>query len=126
MDVPRERRRKGDDIAARLLAFAVRVIKLTECLPRSVAGRHISNQLMRAATSVGANYEEARGGESRADFVHKVGVAWKETREATYWLRVIREAALVNPARLADLLHEGEELSAILGASSKTAKQIGA
>ncbi len=62
---------KGDDIAERLLDFAVRVIRLVEALPKSAVGRHVGGQLVKAGTSGGANYEEARGGESKADFIHK-------------------------------------------------------
>jgi len=86
---------KGDDIADRLLDFAVRVIKLIQALPKSVVGRHVGGQLVRSGTSSGSNYEEARGAESRADFIHKLAVSWKETRESWFWLRVIHRAELV-------------------------------
>jgi four helix bundle protein len=89
---------KGDDLADRLLDFAVRVIRLVGALPKTPLGRHVNGQLARSGTSAGANYEEARGAESRADFVHKLGVSWKETREAWYWLRLIHRAELVNRA----------------------------
>lgn len=71
----------------------------------------------------GANYEEARGAESRADFIHKVGIANKELREALYWLRLTEEAALVTDSDLAALIREADELVAILTASIRTAKQ---
>jgi four helix bundle protein len=73
--------RRGDDIAARLVDLAARVIKLTGSLPRDSTGRHVSSQLVRSATSSGANYEEARGAESLRDFVHKLRLADKEMRE---------------------------------------------
>lgn len=76
---------KGDDLAERLIELAVRVLAVVDALPRTVAARHIANQLARSGTSAGANYEEARGAESRADFAHKLGVAWKEIRETLYW-----------------------------------------
>jgi four helix bundle protein len=114
---------KGDDISDRLLGFAVRIIKLVLALPKNTVGRHVGGQLVRSGTSAGANYEEARGAESRADFMHKLGVAWKETREACFWLRVIHEAQLLKPTRLEGLLREGGELSAILGSSLSTAKK---
>jgi hypothetical protein len=69
---------KGDDIAARLVALAVVVVKLVGALPDTPAGKHVAGQLLRSGTSPGANYEEARGAESRRDFVHKVGIALKE------------------------------------------------
>ena len=76
---------------------------------------------MRAATAAGANYEEARAAESRADFVHKLGVSAKEMREACYWIELTCHAGLLRPAPR-PLLDEGRELAAILGASARTAK----
>jgi four helix bundle protein len=78
---------------------------------------------MRAWSSAGANYEEARGAESRADFVHKLGVAWKELREARYWLRLIHRAELVKRTRIASLMQEADELNAILSKSLVTARK---
>ena len=112
---------KGDDIAERLLDFAVRIIRLVEALPKRLAGKHVGAQLLRCGTSAGANYEEGRGAESRADFVHKLGIARKETREAGFWLRLVQRANLVKPALIADLVQEANELCAILAASVKTA-----
>jgi hypothetical protein len=71
----------------------------------------------------GANYEEARGAESRADFVHKVGLALKECRESVYWLKVTHRAELVKPALLEGLLQEAGELIAILAKSRSTAQR---
>ena len=65
---------RGDDIAERLLEFAVRVIKMADSLPKSPSGKHISGQVIRFATSAGANHEEARGAESNKDFIHKLGI----------------------------------------------------
>jgi len=114
---------KGDDISERLLDFAVRVLRLVSSLPRNVVGRHVAAQLLRCGTSGGANYEEGRGAESRADFVHKLGVCWKETRESGYWLRLIHRSSLVKPPRVEDLIQEAGELSAILATSIKTARK---
>jgi len=80
---------KGDDIAARLVALAMSVVKIVDALPEALAGRHVAGQLLRSGTSPGANYEEARGAESRRDFLHKVGIALKELQETRYWLRVV-------------------------------------
>ncbi len=114
---------KGDDLANRLLDFAVRVIRLIDALPKTAVGKQVGGQLIRAGTSAGANYEEARGAESRADFVHKLGVSWKEIREAWYWLRLIHRAELVKPDRVEQLVQEAGELCAILGQSHLTAKK---
>jgi len=117
-----ERLMKGDDISERLLDFGVRVLKLSSALPKNYVGRHIAQQLLRCGTAAGANYEEGRGAESRADFIHKLGVSWKETREAWYWLRLIHKSALVKPQRLEHLLLEVDALARILSKSLTTAK----
>jgi four helix bundle protein len=114
---------KGDDLADRLLDFAVRVIRRVGALPKTQLGRHVTGQLVRSGTSAGANYEEARGAESRADFIHKLGVSWKEMREAWYWLRLIHRAELVTPSRVAKLVNEARELAAILSKSLATARK---
>ena len=110
--------RRGSDIAERFLNFAVAVIRLTKQLPKDTAGRHVASQLLRAATSSGANYEEARAGESRDDFIHKIGVALKEVREAGFWLALIQRSGWGDAS---SLIREAEELCAILGASKRTA-----
>lgn len=114
---------KGDNIAMRLRVFAAGVVRLCRRLPDDPAAKHVARQLVRAATGGGANYEEARGAESRADFIHKVGIANKELREALYWLQLSQEAALVDDSELVVLVREANELVSILTASIKTAKQ---
>jgi four helix bundle protein len=114
---------KGENISIRLRRFAAQVVRLCQTFPKGPAAKHILGQLVRAATSGGANYEEARGAESRADFIHKVGVANKEMREALYWLRLVQDAELAVSGDLDALVREADELVAILTASIKTAKQ---
>src|SRR5690349_7678505 len=87
---------KGDDIARRLLLFAVRVLQLVRRLQRDTVGRHVARKLLRSATAGGANYEESRAAESRADFAHKVSIAAKELRESRYWLRLVSESKLTS------------------------------
>ena len=113
---------KGDDIASRLLAFADGSVRLARSLPEDAAGKHVARQLIRAATAGGANYEEARAAESRADFAHKVSIAAKEVRESVYWLRLIERAEMASTEILRGLISEGNELIAILTSSAKTAK----
>ena len=110
------------DLDERLLTYGARVIKLVESLPRTLAGRRIGDQQLRSATSAGANYEEARGAESRSDFVHKMQVALKELRESHYWLRLLMKAEILPVDRLADLLDEATQLRAILSKSVATTK----
>ena len=115
-------KKTGDDIAERLLDFAVRVIKLVNALPKTIVGRHIAGQLVRSGTSCGSNYEEARGAESRADFIHKLGIALKEIKESRFWLKVIYHAKIMKPEQIEPLIAECEELAGIIAKSIITAK----
>lgn len=72
------------DLSERLLTFAVSIIRLTKYIDASYASKHIANQLLRSATSAGANFEEGRGAESRKDFIHKLQLSLKEIRETLY------------------------------------------
>jgi four helix bundle protein len=114
--------RKGADIAERLLDLAVEVGQLVRTLPRDLSGRHIASQLVRCSTSGGANYEEARAAESRDDFAHKVGIAAKEVRETTYWLRLIQRSSMTTIC-LDALIERARELTAVLAASNRTARR---
>jgi four helix bundle protein len=113
---------KGDDIAARFVALGVRVIAILDALPQTAAGRHVAGQLLRSGTSAGANYEEARGAESRQDFVHKVGVALKELQETRYWLHLIAGASLAPSDALREMLCAVDALCRVLGSARRTAR----
>jgi len=101
------------DICERTFLFAVRVTKLVKRFPRTLDAIEIGRQLLRAATSVGANVEEAHGAESQRDFVHKMGIACKEARETRYWLRLVN-ATLLDDTQVKVLLQESDELVRIL------------
>ena len=122
MELDGGEKKTGDDIAERLLDFAVRVIKLVNALPKTIVGRHIAGQLVRSGTSCGSNYEESRGAESRADFIHKLGIALKEIKESRFWLKVIYHAKIMKPEQIESLIAECEELAAIIAKSIITAK----
>lgn len=111
-----------DELEDRLIAFAVRILKLANRLGSSNAGRHIAGQIVRSGTSPAPNYAEARSGESRADFIHKLRVVVKELNETCVWLKIIAKGGLLKEALLADLLTEGEALRRIVGASLRTAR----
>jgi four helix bundle protein len=117
-----QRELRGDALAERLVDFAVQIIALASRLPKDAVGRHIASQMVESGTSVGAHYEEARGAESKADFVHKLGIALKECRETRYWLRVVERAKMVADDVPSELFSEAAELCAILGQSILTAK----
>jgi four helix bundle protein len=116
------RLRRGQDIAERMLDFGADALRLTSKLPITAIGRHISLQLVRSATGAGANYEEARGAESSGDFAHKIGVASKEIREALYWVQLLARSGWVRED-LRGMIAEAAELTAILGASVRTARR---
>lgn len=115
----------GRNLSERLLSFAANSIKLIVKLKRTAVGRHIANQLMRAATSSGANYEEACGAESKADFVHKLQLVLKELRESLYWLKLMGKSGLIPGKELQPLLDEANELIKIVAKSVITAKGRG-
>jgi four helix bundle protein len=113
----------ADGLKARSKQFALRVIKLTQALPNSTEGRVMGNQLLRCATSVGANYRAACCARSQADFVSKIGVALEEADESAYWLELMSDSGVMSPGKVSALRKEAEELSAILAASRITASK---
>lgn len=115
--------RKDEELANRLLDFAVRIIKLVKKLPDNKIGIHVSGQLLRCGSSPGANYEEARGAESKADFIHKLGIVLKELKESRFWIKIIIRVPLLQPDNVAPLLDECEALVAIIAKSIFTARK---
>ena len=113
--------RRGDDLANRLLHFAAKVLRLVTKLPTDQPSKDIARQLSRAATAAGANYAEARGAESRQDFVHKLRIADKEARESLYWLTLVVARWDEYASEAGELSVEADELVAILTASVRTA-----
>jgi four helix bundle protein len=114
---------KGEDISDRLLEFAVRIIQLVDALPNTPVGRHIGGQVLGCGTSPGANYEEARGAESKADFVHKLGIVLKELSETRYWIKVLIKSKLIPLKRIQGVFSESDELCKIIGKSVITVKK---
>ncbi len=112
---------KGDDIQERLVEFAVRIIKLCSLLPKTDAGKHIAGQLLRSGTSPASNYGEARGAESRKDFVHKLGVVLKELNETYIWLEMLKRAGMASLEKVQPLATECDELAKIISSSIRTA-----
>lgn len=113
---------KGDELEERLITFAVRIIKLTASLPKTPAGKHIAGQILRSGTSPAPNYSEARGAESHADFVHKLGIVIKELNETSIWLRVIERSELLKAGLMKDIIEENKELCRIFTSSYRTAR----
>ena len=115
---------KPFDIKERTFGFGVRIVRLVNTLPRSIAGGKVAEQLVKSGTSIGANVEEADGAESKRDFVHKMSIARKEARETRYWLRIVRATGLSKDTQeVGYLLQESDELVRILSAIIKSAKR---
>jgi four helix bundle protein len=106
----------------RLIEFAARIIRLAGRLPRNFQGRHVANQILRSGTAGAPNYAEARGAESRADFIHKMRIVQKELNETAVWIRIMAKSSLVSPDLIVDILAENKELCRIASASIRTAR----
>jgi four helix bundle protein len=113
----------AEALKARTKTFAVRVIRMNAALPRNRAADIIARQVLRSATSVGANYRATCRSRSHREFVAKLGVVVEEVDETLYWLELLIEADLVPEARLAELIQEARELTAIFTAAHKTARE---
>jgi four helix bundle protein len=114
---------RADELEDRLIGFAVRIIKLSANLPKTPASKHIAGQILRSGTSPAPNYGEARGAESNADFVHKLGIVLKELNETSIWLRIIERSQMLKRELLLEIMGESRELCRIFTASLKTAKR---
>ena len=108
------------ELQNRTKQFALRILKLVDALPRTAAGRAISNQLARSAMSVGANYRAACRARSRVEFAAKLGTVLEEADESLYWLEMIRDGKLLSEKRVSLLLKEAGEITAIIAAGRKS------
>ena len=106
----------------RTKGFALDVIKLIDKVPNTPEGRIICGQLVRAATSVGANYRSACRGRSRAEFAAKLGIVEEEADESAYWMELIIESGLLEEPLLGPLLNEANQIVAMIVASRKSLK----
>jgi four helix bundle protein len=113
---------RSDQLEERLIDFAVQVVKLSAELPKAPALKHISLQVIRSSTSPAPNYAEARGAESRADFIHKLGVVRKELNETAVWLRILAKIVAEKQEKIVAILAENLELARIISASIRTAR----
>ena len=111
------------DLKRRTKAFALRVLKLVDTLPKTTAGRALASQIVRSGTSVAANYRAACRARSTADFIAKMGIVEEEADETLFWLELLEESQLVPAAKLPAIKREANELIAITVASIKTARR---
>lgn len=107
----------------RTFDFGIRCVRLVEALPKSMSAQTIGKQLIRAATSVGANYRAAVRGRSRGDFLSRMGIVEEECDESLYWVEVLIELGFVSGKRVEELRNEANEIIAITVSSIKTARK---
>ena len=112
----------AEELKKRTKEFAIRIIKLVNALPKNSIGRTIGNQLLRAGTSVGANYRAACRAKSNRDFIYKINIVEEEADETMFWLELIIETELLPESRINSLFNEANELTAIFTTTGKTAK----
>jgi four helix bundle protein len=113
----------SDQLENRLIEFAARIIRLAGRLPKNFQGRHVAHQILRSGTAGAPNYAEARGAESRADFIHRMRIVQKELNETAVWIRIMAKSSLVSPDLLIDIPAENKELCRIASASIRTAQK---
>ncbi|MEP7135960.1 MAG: four helix bundle protein [Chloroflexota bacterium] len=111
------------DLKNRTKAYALRIIKLYQALPKSGEAQVLGKQILRSGTSVGAQYREACRAKSPADFINKMEGSIQELDETGYWLELLTESKIVTAEKLVDLQKETNELTAIFVASVKTTKK---
>lgn len=107
----------------RTFDFGIRCVRVVEALPKTMPAQTIGKQLIRAATSVGANYRAAVRGRSRGDFLSRMGIVEEECDEALYWIDVLVELGFVSGERVEQLRNEANEIIAITVSSIKTARK---
>ena len=114
---------KPNDLKDRSKQFALRILTLVDSLPNTLVARTIGGQLVRSGTSVAANYRSACRGRSTAEFIAKMGIVEEETDESEFWIELLVDYGLIKLDRVAELLNEADQLTAIWVTSIKTAKR---
>ena len=110
------------DLKKRTKAFALRILKLVDALPKTTAGRALASQIVRSGTSIAANYRAACRAKSTADFIAKMGIVEEEADGTLFRLELLEDSKLVPAAKLTAIKQEANELIAITVASIKTAR----
>lgn len=106
--------RKPNDLIVRTKKYALRIIKFYSALPKDTVSQTLGKQLLRSGTSVGANYrEEGHRGRSKAEFIAKLGISLSELEETAYWLELLVESETFPETRLAEIMDETNQLTAI-------------
>jgi four helix bundle protein len=113
----------SDDLKTRTKKFALSIIELAAKLPNTAAGKVISYQMIKAGSSIGANYRAACRGRSKAEFNSKLHIVLEEADESVFWLELIVESDILPLEEIKELLNEANELTAIFAKSFYTAKR---
>ena len=114
--------KKNNIVQIKCCEFALLCIKLFQNLSKNKKEYILSKQILRSGTSIGANIEEAIGGQSTKDFLHKLSISYKEARETHYWLRLLRDSTYISKEESIVLIEKCEELLRIIGSIQKTTK----
>ena len=114
---------KKNIIQEKSYSFALRILRLSKHLIKYEQEYILSKQVLRSGTSIGANIEEAIGGTTKKDFKYKLTIAYKEAREAHFWLRLLRDGKYIPQILAESMLYDCDELLKILGTIIKTTKQ---
>jgi four helix bundle protein len=112
--------KKDNIIQIKSYDFAVRIVKLYKHLSQEKKEFVLSKQLLRSGTSIGANVEEAIGGQSRKDFYAKLTIAYKEARESHYWIRLLNDTEYLTDIDVDSLLNDVNEILKIIGSIQKS------
>ena len=112
-----------DELKQRTKQFALRVIKLYQSLPKTTEAQIMGQQLLRASTSVGANYRAACRARSNAEYYSKISIVVEETDESMFWLEILWESHIVKRELLQSLYDEGEEILKIMVVSRKKSEK---
>lgn len=115
--------KKDNVVQIKSYAFAVRIVKACRYLNNEKKEFILSKQLLRSGTSIGANIEEAIGGQSDKDFFAKLTIAYKEARESHYWIRLLKDTDYLNQEETNSLINDVEELLKIIGTIQKTMRE---
>lgn len=113
---------KHQQLKDRTKAFALRVIKMSDALPKTRAANVITNQILRSATSMAANYRAVGRARSKAEFISKLGIVVEEADETVFWLEMLADSGIVSREKMSDMLDEANQLVLIFSASRRTAK----
>jgi four helix bundle protein len=113
---------KHQQLKDRTKMFALRIIKMSDVLPKTRAANVITNQILRSATSMAANYRAVGRARSKAEFAAKMGVVLEEADETVFWLEMLSDSGIVSPEKMRNILNEANQLMLIFSASRKTAR----